>query len=196
MGLGSAHLPFIIVIDLLWAADALTLLSRFTFDNLVCSPKVMARCSPLGEATANMTKVKGADKVASTAGVTQMAGENLVVSDAEGRLLSSEAAKGSLDEGGSDDENSWTYYFSSSTVTVVKIKEMMEKWYFAEGKARALGAKTVSEPDNDEAVVYEEFFVAGLRMPPHCVLANILLKFQMQLHQLTSNAIAQLSKYF
>jgi hypothetical protein len=35
-----------------------------------------------------------------------------------------------------------------------------------------------------------------LRMPPHCVLANILLKFQMQLHQLTSNAIAQLSKYF
>jgi hypothetical protein len=74
-----------------------------------------------------MTKVKGADKVASTAGVTQMAGENFVVSDAEGRLLSSEAAKGSLDEGGSDDENSWTYYFSSSTVTVVKIKEMMEK---------------------------------------------------------------------
>jgi hypothetical protein len=33
-------------------------------------------------------------------------------------------------------------------------------------------------------------------MPPHPVLADILLKFQAQLQQLTSNAIAHLSKYF
>jgi hypothetical protein len=32
-------------------------------------------------------------------------------------------------------------------------------------------------------------------MPPHPVLACILLKFQVQLHQLTPNTIAQLSKY-
>jgi hypothetical protein len=32
-------------------------------------------------------------------------------------------------------------------------------------------------------------------MPPHPVLSDILLKFQVQIHQLTSNAIVQLSKY-
>jgi hypothetical protein len=51
------------------------------------------------------------------------------------------------------------------------------------------------EPNADEAVVFEEFFTGGLRMPPHPVLANILLKFQVQIHQLTPNVIVQLSKY-
>jgi hypothetical protein len=39
----------------------------------------------------------------------------------------------------------------------------------------APGTETVPEPDNDEAMVYEDFFVAGLRMPPHLALADILL---------------------
>jgi hypothetical protein len=33
-------------------------------------------------------------------------------------------------------------------------------------------------------------------MPPHPALIEILLKFQVQLHQLTPDAIAQQSKYF
>jgi hypothetical protein len=33
-------------------------------------------------------------------------------------------------------------------------------------------------------------------MPPHPALADILLKFQVQLHQLTPNAVTQLSKCF
>jgi hypothetical protein len=33
-------------------------------------------------------------------------------------------------------------------------------------------------------------------MPPQQVLADILVKFQVQLHQLTPNVFAQLSKYF
>jgi hypothetical protein len=51
----------------------------------------------------------------------------------------------------------------------------------------------VLEPNGDEVVVFEEFFTAGLRMPPHTVLADILLKFQVQKNQLTPNAIVQLS---
>jgi tRNA A37 threonylcarbamoyladenosine synthetase subunit TsaC/SUA5/YrdC len=43
--------------------------------------------------------------------------------------------------------------------------------------------------------VFEEFFTASLRMPSHPVLSDILLKFQGTLHQLTLNAIGQLSKY-
>jgi hypothetical protein len=45
-------------------------------------------------------------------------------------------------------------------------------------------------------MVFEEFFTAGLRMPPQPALADILLKFWVQLHQLTPNTIMQLSKYF
>jgi hypothetical protein len=54
----------------------------------------------------------------------------------------------------------------------------------------------VPEPKDDEAMVYEDFFVVGLCMPLHLALADILLHFQAQLHQFTPNAIAQLSKYF
>jgi hypothetical protein len=57
-------------------------------------------------------------------------------------------------------------------------------------------AEAVSELDNDEAMVYKNFFVTGFRMPSHAALVDILLHFQTQLHQLTPNAIAQLSKYF
>jgi hypothetical protein len=38
-------------------------------------------------------------------------------------------------------------------------------------------------------MVFDDFFTAGLRMPPHPVLVDILRKFRVQLHQLTSNAI-------
>jgi hypothetical protein len=72
---------------------------------------------------------------------------------------------------------------------VGKIKEMKEKGYFPEGEGRALGAETVPELNGDEAVIYEDFFIMGLHMPPHPTLANILLYIQAQLHQLTPNAL-------
>jgi hypothetical protein len=73
---------------------------------------------------------------------------------------------------------------------------MTEQGCFAKGGARAPGEENIPKLEDDEVVIFEEFFTAGLRMPPHPVLADILLKFQVQLHQLTPNAIAQLSKYF
>jgi hypothetical protein len=63
-------------------------------------------------------------------------------------------------------------------------------------EARAPRAETVPEPHDDEIVVFKDFFVAGLCMPLHSALADILLHFQAQLHQLTPNAIALLSKFF
>jgi hypothetical protein len=61
--------------------------------------------------------------------------------------LSPDAADDSLGEGASDDENSRTYYFGPLSITVGKIKEMVEKGYFMEGKGRAPRAETVPEPD-------------------------------------------------
>jgi hypothetical protein len=37
---------------------------------------------------------------------------------------------------------------------------------------------TTPEPNDDEAIFFEDFFVADLCMPPHPALADVLLKFQ------------------
>jgi hypothetical protein len=58
------------------------------------------------------------------------------------------------------------------------------------------GEEVVLEPTKDEAVVFEEFFAAGLRMPLQSVIVDNLVNFRVQLHQLTPNTFALLSKYF
>jgi hypothetical protein len=54
--------------------------------------------------------------------------------------------------------------------------------------------ETISELADDDAVVFEEFFTVGLQMPPHPALTDTLVKFWVQLHQLTLNAFTQLFK--
>jgi hypothetical protein len=76
------------------------------------------------------------------------------------------------------------------------IRQLEALRYFAEGSAREPGEEAVPEPGDDEAAVFEDFFSVGLRMPPHPALIEILLKYRVQLHQLTPNAFVQLSKYF
>jgi hypothetical protein len=68
--------------------------------------------------------------------------------------------------------------------------------YFVEGSGREPRQEVVPDPADDEVVIFEEFFAVGLRMPPQPALIDILVKFRVQLHQLTLNAFAQLSKYF
>jgi hypothetical protein len=47
------------------------------------------------------------------------------------------------------------------------------------------------EPNPNEVVIFEEFFAAGLWMSPYPAFTDILLKFWVQLHQLTPNTNAQ-----
>jgi hypothetical protein len=157
----------------------------------------MAHCSTLSEVAAtNAAEVENVDRVADAAEVVWTVGVMPRASDGEGHVSSLDTGDNLLGEGAPDDKNSRTYYFGSSTITIGNITEMVEKGYFAKGEACAPGAKTVPNPNNDEAIVFEDFFIAGLRMPLHPALADILIKFQAQLHQLTPMAIAQLSKYF
>jgi hypothetical protein len=122
--------------------------------------------------------VENVNRVANAAEVMQSDGESHGASDGEGHISSLNAGDVLFGEGASDDENSRTYYFGSLTIPISKIKEMVEKEYFIEGEAHAPRAKTVPEPDSNEAIVYEDFFIAGLRMPLLPALANMLLKFQ------------------
>jgi hypothetical protein len=89
-----------------------------------------------------------------------------------------------------------SYDFRPSTVTVDHIQQLEALGYFIEGSMQELGEGVVPDPGDNEAVMFEEFFATGLRMPSQSVLTEILLKFWVQLHQLTPNTFAQFSKYF
>jgi hypothetical protein len=148
---------------------------------------------PLGEVvTANVAKAKNVVETENVMEVVPSVGgdEVHVVSGDEGHAFSRGEANDSTGDGASNNENSWVYCFKASTITLGCIKEMTDKGYLVYGKARAPQAETVPEPNDDEAIVFEEFFIAGLRMPLHLVLADILLKFQAQFHQLMLNAVA------
>jgi hypothetical protein len=67
--------------------------------------------------------------------------------------------------------------------------------YFPKGYGRLPGMEYVPNTRLDEAVVFEDFFAARLRMPPYLGLLDIFRKFRVQLHQLTSNAIIHISKF-
>jgi hypothetical protein len=133
--------------------------------------KFCGRCSPLCEVVASLTEVEDIDEEVVAAELECAFEENPAASDGEKRLASPDAGD-TLSEGGSDNENLRTYYFGSSTITIGKIKEMVEKGYFPEGRPHAPGAETVPELDNNEAVVYEDFFVAGLCMTLHLALVD------------------------
>jgi hypothetical protein len=49
--------------------------------------------------------------------------------------------------------------------------------YFLKGFARPPGTESVPDPRENEAVIFEDFFAAGLRIPPHPILLDILHKF-------------------
>jgi hypothetical protein len=88
-----------------------------------------------------------------------------------------------------------SYDFGLSIVTVGRIRQLEALRYFAEGSTHELGEETVLKLADEEAVVFNEFFAMGLWMRPHPALTEILLKYRVQLHQLTPNAFVQLSKY-
>jgi hypothetical protein len=57
------------------------------------------------------------------------------------------------------------------------------------------GEEITSKPEKDEVVVFKSFFKAGLRFPLNGMIADVLKKFGIYLHQLTPNTIVRLSVY-
>jgi hypothetical protein len=127
-------------------------------------PRVMAHCSSLYKA-GRVMGVEDIDEALVAVELERAFGEEPAVSLAGGGVPSEGAV-------------THTHYFGASTITVGKIKEMEERGYFTKDEAHASRAKTVPEPRDDEVVVFEYFFVAGLCMPLHPAMADILLCFR------------------
>jgi hypothetical protein len=89
----------------------------------------MACCRALSEvASTNAAEVENQYRVESTTEVAWAIGTGEVpaASNEEKRLSSLGGMDNSLGGGASDDEDSWTYNFRASTITIGQIKEMVE----------------------------------------------------------------------
>jgi hypothetical protein len=66
--------------------------------------------------------------------------------------------------------------------------------YFGNGVGRVPGAEEIPEPEG-EIVVFEAFFTVGLQLPAHRFVVEVLQRYDVQIHQLTPNAVVALAKY-
>jgi hypothetical protein len=117
---------------------------------------------------------------------------------------SSSAANAPLGESSSEDTLSdlaavelhpgHTVEFGVSRISSVHVQDMQQLGYFGNGVGRVPGPKEIPEPDG-EIVVFEAFFIAGLRLPAHRFVAEVLQRYDVQIHQLTPNAVVALAKY-
>jgi hypothetical protein len=73
----------------------------------------------------------------------------------------------------------WAQNQGASSITVGRIRQLETLGYFPEGSAREPGEETVLELVDDEAIVFEEIFTAGLQVPPHPAFTEILLKYRL-----------------
>jgi hypothetical protein len=79
-------------------------------------------------------------------------------------------------------------------MSLVRVQDMQQLVYFGGGVGRVPGAEEVPEPKG-ELVVFEAFFIIGLCLPAHRFVSEVLQKFEVQVHQLTPNAVVALAKY-
>jgi hypothetical protein len=79
-----------------------------------------------------------------------------------------------------------TVEFGVSRMSLVRVQDMQRLGYFGGEVGRVQGAEEVPEPEG-KLVVFEAFFIAGLRLPAHHFVSEVL--------QLTPNAVVALAKY-
>jgi hypothetical protein len=87
-----------------------------------------------------------------------------------------------------------TVEFGGSWISSVRVQDMQQLGYFGSGVGRVPGAEEVPEPEG-ELVVFKAFFTTGLRLPAHRFVSEVLRRFEVQVHQLTPNAMVALAKY-
>jgi hypothetical protein len=88
--------------------------------------------------------------------------------------------------------------FGKSTISEADFPKMVKLGYLSEAKKEFIhfgGEETIPKPGKNEVVVFKSLFKAGLRFPLNKMIANVLKKYGIYLHQLTPNAIIRLSVY-
>jgi hypothetical protein len=63
--------------------------------------------------------------------------------------------------------------FGVLRISSVRVHDMQRLGYFGNGVGHVLGAEEIPKPEG-ELVVFEAFFIAGLRLPAHRFVAEVL----------------------
>jgi hypothetical protein len=104
---------------------------------------------------------------------------------------SSSAANAQLGESSSEDTLSdlaavelhpgHTVEFGVLSISSVCLQDMQQLGYFGNGVGRVPGVEEIPEPEG-EIVVFEAFFTAGLRLPAHHFVAEVLQMYDVHIH--------------
>jgi hypothetical protein len=87
-----------------------------------------------------------------------------------------------------------TVEFGTSRVYSGRVQKMHRLGYFGHDVGHTPRVEEVPEPKG-ELVVFETFFIAGLRLPAHRFVVEVLQHFEVQLHQLMPNVMVALAKF-
>jgi hypothetical protein len=88
--------------------------------------------------------------------------------------------------------------FEKSTVTEDDMTMMKKLGYFGESESKLVRfarEEVISEPREDEVIVFKSFFREGLRFLLNDMIGEVLKNIEIYLHQLTPNAIVRLSVF-
>ncbi|TVU00022.1 hypothetical protein EJB05_54574, partial [Eragrostis curvula] len=92
-------------------------------------------------------------------------------------------------------EREWNDTFGHSECIDASLDDNFTSNFGPRASARSPGSSLVPRPSAGEAIVFLEFFKYGLRVPAHPFVSRVLKAFQLEIHQLTPNAIAKLAIY-
>lgn len=92
---------------------------------------------------------------------------------------------------------SMTYWIGRSLITESELNKYVEQGLLSPCSivCAMLQAKKSATPESYEAVIFHDFFKAGLRFPCEDFVGEVLQHFNLQIHQLAPNAFAQLGVY-
>jgi hypothetical protein len=158
----------------------------------------MARVRSIARVTRNGEEAEGAE----TAPISE-------VMERSGLIVSEDAPAAEVEQADAEEIESEDDYsvvpskpshleFGKSTISEGDMSKLMNLGYFSEAKKELVrfgGVEITPKPEKDEVVVFKSFFKAGLRFPLNGMIADVLKKFGIYLHQLTPNAIVRLSIY-
>jgi hypothetical protein len=82
--------------------------------------------------------------------------------------------------------------FGKSTIKQSHLENMRGRYFQDMSIVRAGGDNNVPAPEENEVVIYQSFFKAGLRFPLSKFVVEVLKTYQIFLHQITPEAIIRM----
>jgi hypothetical protein len=85
--------------------------------------------------------------------------------------------------------------FGKSTIKQDQIEAMKGKYFHDVSIVRSREEDTVALPESDEVIVFGSFMKTGLRFPLHKMLVEVLKTFEINLHQITPEALIRVGVF-